>query len=55
MTVPNQPNIMKMMIASPSQKVQWAVVEPFIQAAALASMVIMPNEPTIGHLVPWGT
>jgi hypothetical protein len=55
MTVPNQPNIMNMMIAIPNQKVHSAAVEPFIQLAALTSMVIMPNEPTIGHLLPWGT
>jgi hypothetical protein len=44
-----------MSIASPSQKVHWATAVPFIQLAALASMVIIPTEPTIGHLLPWGT
>jgi hypothetical protein len=46
---------MNMMTAMPSQNVHCAVDEPFIQLAALASMVIIPNEPTIGHLLPWGT
>jgi len=44
-----------MMMARPSQNDYWAVAEPFIQLAALASMVIMPNEPTMGHFEPWGT
>jgi hypothetical protein len=45
---------MKTMIPTPSQNVHWAVPEPFIQLAALAIMVIMPNDPTIGHLEPCG-
>jgi len=46
---------MKIMIANPNQKVHWAVEDPFIQLAALTIMVINPNDPTIGHLEPWGT
>ena len=35
-----------------NQLLKAQVAEPFIQLAALANMMIMPKEPTIGHLVP---
>ncbi len=49
MTVPNQPNNMKMMIAAPTIMTVEPAPAPFRKEAKPPSMVTKPIEPTIGQ------